>query len=193
MCSSDLFPSHDTMGDGTKTDRSTPQQVISGGAISIETSSSDSVVIKEDGTLWTTGYKTGSNTFIKKLTSVKSVSYGVANIMALKTDGSLWERDSENRWKKKITEIKDCSGSSDWNFGTGIFVVKKDGSLGGNRRSELFRRDNYGSKKNRWWKWTYIGFKRRRQCVGVWRKWVWTVGRRDNCIKRYTAADNDRC
>ena len=114
---------------------------------SISSGSSHGLALKEDGTLWATGYNSsgqlGDNTNQNKyswkqvLSEVKKISAGNAHSLALKENGTLWATglncqgqlgDGTNTgrksWKQVLTEVIDVSGG-----GIHSLAIKKDGTL----------------------------------------------------------------
>ena len=99
------FNSHGALGDNTATSKSNPVQTVTGGINwkQVASGNNNTAVIKTDGTLWRWGLNTngqlGDNTATKKSSPVqtiafgtnwKSVSCGLYNTAAIKTDGTLW-------------------------------------------------------------------------------------------------------
>jgi len=89
------------LGDGTTTDRFTPERIIAGGVTAIAAGSSFSLFRKTDGSLWAMGAngngQLGDGTTTAHLTPIQILPSGVTGIAAggnhslfLKTDGSLW-------------------------------------------------------------------------------------------------------
>lgn len=87
------------LGDGTKTGRLTPVQVMSG-VKSIVAGGSHTLAIKEDGTLWVWGFNAdgqlgdGTSTDrlipVQLMSGVMTVAAGDYHTLAIKEDGTLW-------------------------------------------------------------------------------------------------------
>ncbi|WP_052362121.1 choice-of-anchor D domain-containing protein [Geminisphaera colitermitum] len=93
------------LGDGTRTNRSTPVQVMDGAA-SISAGGNHSLFLKADGTVWASGYnsdgqlgdgtKTDRDTPVQVMSDVTAVSAGYSHSLFLKRDGTVWAVGSNN-------------------------------------------------------------------------------------------------
>ncbi|AEC02506.1 fimbrillin family protein [Parasphaerochaeta coccoides] len=91
------------LGDGTKTNRSTPAKVMSA-VVAVSTGNNHTMILKKDGTLWGIGNnltgqlgdgtKTTAYTPVKVMGNVAAVSAGNNHTMILKKDGTLWATGS---------------------------------------------------------------------------------------------------
>lgn len=94
------------LGDGTTTDRSTPEQIMSR-VESIVAGDSHNLAVKQDGTLWAWGYNEYSqlgdgstmdrSTPVQIMSGVRRVAAGQYFSLAVKEDGTLWAWGSNAR------------------------------------------------------------------------------------------------
>ena len=143
------------IGDNTTTHRSSPVQTIAGGTNWKQVSSGLGLTaaIKTDGTLWCFGGSTygelGDNTIIGKSSPVqtvcggtnwKQVSSGYRQIVAIKTDGTLWTwgrgdngQLGNNTIEHKSSPIQTIAYGTNWKQGDcGVYHaagIKTDGTL----------------------------------------------------------------
>jgi alpha-tubulin suppressor-like RCC1 family protein len=124
------------LGDGTTTDRSSPVQTIAGGTNWSQGSSgaSQTAAIKTDGTLWTWGRNyqgvLGDGTTTNRSSPVQTISGGtdwkavhitVANLVAIKTDGTLWTCGSnyqgvlgDGTLTHRSSPVQTVAGGTNW-------------------------------------------------------------------------------
>jgi len=148
------YNNYGQLGTNDKTHRSSPVQIISGGAdwVTVAAGYRNSVGIKNDGTLWTWGQNVdgqlGDGTIIHRSSPVQTVSGGTNwkqasagySMAAIKTDGTLWlwgrNDDGElgdNTIIKKSSPVQTFSGGTDWSTVTlgsaHAMAIKTNGTL----------------------------------------------------------------
>ena len=124
------------LGDNSTTTRSSPVQIIAGGTNWSKCTAGiyQSAAIKTDGTLWTWGYNTwgqlGDNTRNTRLSPIqtiaggtnwKQVSINMYNMIAIKTDGTLWTwgynaygQLGDNTTISKSSPIQTIAAGTNW-------------------------------------------------------------------------------
>ena len=144
-----------SLGNNTRTDRSSPVQTVSGGTNwkLVAGGGYHTAAIKTDGTLWLWGYNnngqlgdnsiTGTSSPIQTVsagTNWKQVSCGYLNTAAIKTDGTLWTwgfnaqgqlGDNTPDWRS--SPVQTVSGGTNWKQVAGggyiTAAIKTDGTL----------------------------------------------------------------
>jgi alpha-tubulin suppressor-like RCC1 family protein len=88
------------LGDGTTANSSTPVQVkISGAtAMVLAAGTYQSLMLKEDGTVWAWGADSLAPVQVKNLSGVKALAAGYDHSLALKSDGSVWAWGWNNKY-----------------------------------------------------------------------------------------------
>jgi alpha-tubulin suppressor-like RCC1 family protein len=100
--------SNGQLGDGTRTNRSTPVQLNLSNVVSIARGGSHTLALKSDGTVWSWGFnyygQLGDGTTtdrltpvqVSQLTNVVAIAAGFYQSYALKSDGTVWAWGSNN-------------------------------------------------------------------------------------------------
>ena len=155
-----------SLGDGTRTNRSSPVQTIAGGSNWKECATGDSYSagIKTDGTLWVWGFNSygqlGTSNITHRSSPVQTVaggtnwqfvSSGKYNMSAIKTDGTLWMW-GRNNWGQigdatrtaRSSPVQTIAGGTNWKqlsiSSFHVLAIKTDGTLwawGSNSNGEL--------------------------------------------------------
>jgi len=142
------------LGDGTRTDRSSPVQTISGGTNWKQVSCGyrNTAAIKTDGTLWTWGDnfygQLGDGTSTSRSSPVQTITGGSnwkqvscgSNSTAIKTDGTLWTWGNNRRGElgdgtetDRSSPVQTIAGGSNWKQvscgSRSTAAIKTDGTL----------------------------------------------------------------